>query len=53
MIARGPLAWALLAPVAALAAPARDLAEFSLEELSNIEVTSVKTSSSRTSIASR
>ncbi len=41
MIVRGPLAWALLAPVAALAAPASDLAELSLEELSDIEVTSV------------
>jgi iron complex outermembrane receptor protein len=41
MIVRVPLAWALFAPVAALAAPARDLAELSLEELSDIEVTSV------------
>ncbi len=41
MIVRGRLAWALLAPVAALAAPARDLAELSLEELSDNEVTSV------------
>lgn len=41
MTIRRRFAWALLAPAAALAAPERDLAELSLEELSDIEVTSV------------